>query len=122
MQIAIIGAGNVGTACGGGWVSSGHAVTYGVRDAAAAKYAGLSVAPVSEAVRAAEAILLATPWDATEAALKAAGDLSGKLLLDATKPIVEVGDLHGDVAHRLQAVPLSAGYPAAAIPREKDTS
>jgi predicted dinucleotide-binding enzyme len=87
MKIAVIGAGNVGKALGTAWARRGHDVTYGVRQPRDAKYQGLKTAPVAEAARAAEAILLATPWDAAEAALKSAGDLGGKLLLDATNPL-----------------------------------
>jgi len=87
MKIAVIGAGNVGKALGKAWARPGHDVTYGVRQPADTKYAGLKTAGVAEAARAAEAILLATPWDATEAALKSAGDLTGKLILDATNPL-----------------------------------
>ena len=32
MNIVIVGAGNVGRALGGGWVRSGHKVTFAVRD------------------------------------------------------------------------------------------
>jgi len=87
MKIAVIGAGNVGKALGKAWARRGHAVTYGVRNPGDAKYDGLTTASVADAARAAEAILLATPWGATEAALSAAGDLAGKLLLDATNPL-----------------------------------
>lgn len=87
MQIAIIGAGNVGKALGVHWAKQGHAVTYGVRNPGDAKYAGMKTASVAEAARGADAILLATPWNATEAALRSAGDLAGKLILDATNPL-----------------------------------
>ncbi|HWE71623.1 MAG TPA: NAD(P)-binding domain-containing protein [Stellaceae bacterium] len=87
MKIAIIGAGHVGQALGKTWEKHGHTVTYGVRDPSDAKYAGLTTAAVAAAARAADAILLATPWSATEAALAAAGDLTGKLILDATNPL-----------------------------------
>lgn len=87
MKIAVIGAGNVGKALGKVWARRGHDVLYGVRQPGDAKYQGLKTAGVAEAAQAAEAILLATPWDATEAALKAAGDLGAKLLLDATNPL-----------------------------------
>lgn len=87
MQIAIIGAGHVGQALGKSWAKHGHDVTYGVRNPADAKYAGLKTGGLADAARAAEAILLATPWSATEAALASAGDLSGKLILDATNPL-----------------------------------
>jgi len=87
MKIAVIGAGNVGKALGTAWARRGHDVTYGVRQPGDAKYQGLKIAGVAEAAHAAEAVLLATPWDATEAALQSAGDLTGKLLLDATNPL-----------------------------------
>jgi predicted dinucleotide-binding enzyme len=87
MKIAVIGAGNVGQAVGRKWAQRGHHVTFGVRDSADPKYASLKTASLADAARGAEAILLATPWGATEAALQAAGDLSGKLLLDATNPL-----------------------------------
>jgi hypothetical protein len=87
MKIAIIGAGHVGQALGKAWEKRGHSVTYGVRTPKDAKYDGLKTAGVAYAARAAEAILLATPWSATEAALTSAGDLSAKLILDATNPL-----------------------------------
>ena len=87
MKIAIVGAGNVGKALGKAWEKRGHSVIYGVRNPSDAKYGGLNTATVAEAARAPDAILLATPWDATEAALTSAGDLAGKLILDATNPL-----------------------------------
>lgn len=41
-----------------------------------------------ETTKAGEVILLATPWDATQDALTSAGDLSGKILIDATNPLL----------------------------------
>lgn len=92
MQIAIIGAGNVGRALGQGFTRSGHAVVYGVRDPKAPKYAeppvpGSRVMTVAEAGAAGEVVILATPWAGAESAAKALGDLGGKPLLDATNPI-----------------------------------
>lgn len=87
MRIAVIGAGNVGKTVGKAWAAKGHAVAYGVRNAGDPKYAGLAATSVAEAARDAEAVLLSTPWPATEAALQAAGDLTGKLVLDSTNPL-----------------------------------
>jgi 8-hydroxy-5-deazaflavin:NADPH oxidoreductase len=92
MKIAIIGAGHVGGALGGGFARAGHEVTYGVRDPADPKHAGVAgertrLAPIRDAVAAADAVVLATPWNAVRGALEAAGDLAGKPLLDATNPI-----------------------------------
>jgi hypothetical protein len=88
MKIAILGAGRVGTTLGHRFSEAGHAVTYAVRDPAAAKYASLvAKAPVSEACATADLVVLATPWAAAEAALRSAGNLTGKVLIDATNPI-----------------------------------
>jgi len=87
MQIAIIGAGNVGKALGGGWAGAGHNVRYGLRNPGDAKYRGLAAATVAEAAREAECVVIATPWSATEAAIRSAGALAGKLVLDATNPL-----------------------------------
>jgi len=97
MNIAIIGAGNVGGALGRSWAKAGHTIVYGVRDpqaektrALVAETAGGSTAvSVEAAARAADVVALATPWPATEAALRSAGDgaLRGKILIDATNPL-----------------------------------
>ncbi len=50
-------------------------------------------ASVAEAVGASEIILLATPWPATRDAIQGAGELSGKILIDATNPLLP--DLSG---------------------------
>ncbi len=92
MQIAVIGMGNVGSALGRRWAAAGHQVTFCVRDPAnvekraeAAK-AKAAIGPMIAAASA-EAILLAIPWRAVPEALQAAGDLSGKVLLDCTNPV-----------------------------------
>jgi predicted dinucleotide-binding enzyme len=91
MRIAIIGAGNVGAAVGRNWARHGHAVSFGLRDPASPKYAALgdvgALMLPAEAVAAAEAVLIATPWQQTEAALAGLGSLAGKLVLDATNPL-----------------------------------
>jgi predicted dinucleotide-binding enzyme len=33
-------------------------------------------------------VLVSTPWDAAQEALQSAGDLSGKILIDATNPLL----------------------------------
>ena len=40
-----------------------------------------------QAAENAEAVVLATPWPATEAAVKGLGDLHGKVLIDCTNPL-----------------------------------
>lgn len=95
MKIAIIGAGNVGGTLGTAWAAKGHDVVFGVRDPREAKVQELlratggkaRAASVREAAAAAELVLLATPWGAAQDALRAAGDLKGKILVDATNPL-----------------------------------
>jgi predicted dinucleotide-binding enzyme len=92
MNITICGSGNVGRALAGGWKQAGHSVTFAARDASGAKTAelkkdGYTVAPQAEAAKSADVIVLATPWDATAATIKALGSLAGKILVDATNPL-----------------------------------
>ena len=80
MKIGIIGAGNVGGTLGKAWAKKGHAVCYGVRDIHDPKVADLLQAggpntragSTAEAASFGEVVLLATPWHATEAAVKSA--------------------------------------------------
>ena len=91
MHIAILGAGNVGGALGKGWALKGHAIAYGVPDPSDAKHRAVAEAAgkarVGEAVRGADAVVLAVPFDAVDQALAAAGDLSGRLVIDVTNPL-----------------------------------
>lgn len=92
MQIAIIGAGNVGKALGLAWIKRGHAVTYGVRDPNAARHAdllaaGATVTSGANAARDAAAVVLTTPWPTTLDAVRSLGDLTGKIVIDCTNPV-----------------------------------
>jgi 8-hydroxy-5-deazaflavin:NADPH oxidoreductase len=101
MKIGIIGSGNVGGALGGRWSKLGHEVVFGTRNPGgpdmqqlAAKASGkTSAASLSDAARDCEVLLLATPWPATEQIIAGLGDLSGKILIDATNPLLP--DLSG---------------------------
>lgn len=48
---------------------------------------GASLLPVPRALQEADAIVLAVPFDAVGDALTAAGDLSGRRLIDVTNPL-----------------------------------
>lgn len=95
MKIAVIGAGSVGGTLGAGWASRGHEIFFGVRDTADPKLDELlarvrgkvHVARVNDAATAAEVVALAVPWPAAQDALRSAGDLGGKILLDCTNPL-----------------------------------
>lgn len=94
MKIGIIGAGNVGGTLGVRWAQAGHQVIFASRSADSDSMKELVVkagpsargATVLEAAKS-DVLLLATPWNATQQALVSAGDLSGKVLLDATNPL-----------------------------------
>ena len=95
MKIAIIGAGNVGGTLGRAWAKKGHDIFFGVRHPQDDKTRQLvqSIGPKAQAGTVAEAaafgqvVVLATPWQATEAAVRAAGDLRGKTVIDCTNPL-----------------------------------
>jgi predicted dinucleotide-binding enzyme len=116
MTIAIVGAGNVGSTLGAAWVARGHDVVFGVREPGAARVKALvqqageraRAAGVRDAVAAAEVALLATPWDATEAAVRSAGDWRSKVLIDATNPLT--ADLSLAIGHTTSAGKQVAGW------------
>ena len=95
MNIAIIGAGNVGGALGGSWAKAGHRVVFGVREPDSDRTKklladtghGATAQAVAAAAKGADVVVLATPWDAVEDALTALGDLGGKVLIDCTNPL-----------------------------------
>ena len=96
MKIAIIGAGNVGSALASGWREQGHEVTFALREgsASAEKVAtnGFTVTPVAKA-GAADVIVLAVPFNAVQNAISDAGKLDGKIVVDATNPLTKALDL-----------------------------
>jgi predicted dinucleotide-binding enzyme len=101
MRIGIIGAGSVGGTLGRRWGECGHEVFFGVRDAADPKVRELigkssrsaRAGSVAEMAGFGTVVVLATPWSAAESALRSAGDLSGRTLLDCTNPLT--ADLSG---------------------------
>jgi hypothetical protein len=89
MNIAILGAGNVGATLGKRFAEQGHAVSFGVPNPQKYADSGLpgTVSAVAEAAQTAEIILLAVPYNAVEQAVKDCGELQGKILIDATNPL-----------------------------------
>ncbi len=113
MKIAIIGAGNVGGTLGAAWAQkAGHEIFFGVRDATAEKTQALlrkiggkarAVAP-ADAAASGDFIVLTTPWPATEAAIRSLGNINGKILLDATNPLVRGADgISLEIGHSISA-------------------
>lgn len=101
MRIAIIGAGNVGSALAAGWSARDHEIVFGARDPDDPKVSelisrlagGASAASIAAATDGAEVVVLAVPWAAVETVLQAAGELAGKILIDCTNPLT--ADLAG---------------------------
>ena len=91
MDIAVIGAGSVGTALATAWAARGRRVVAGVRKPEDDKHAplrerGVDIASVADAAASAPVVVLATPWPET-LALVAALDLAGKTVIDTTNPV-----------------------------------
>jgi predicted dinucleotide-binding enzyme len=101
MRIGVIGAGNVGGTLGRAWVQNGHDVMFGVPNPTAPRMLELlraigskaGAGSVAEAAAHGEVVVFATPWAATQDAVRQAGDLTGKVVLDCTDPLKE--DLSG---------------------------
>jgi predicted dinucleotide-binding enzyme len=117
IKIGIIGAGNVGGTLGKALAAKGHQICYGVRDPqddktrelVKATGAGAKAGSVAEAAAFGEAVLLATPWQATRDAVTSAGDLAGKIVVDCTNPVKP--DLSGlEVGHTASAAEQVAGW------------
>lgn len=93
MNTAVVGAGQVGRALGGGLAAVGHAVVWGVPDPSSPKHADIPTArrrSVADAVADADIVLLCVPWAAVEDAVAAAGDLTGRIVIDCTNPLAFV--------------------------------
>jgi predicted dinucleotide-binding enzyme len=110
VKIAIIGAGTVGSTLGRAWVAKGHDIVFGVRHPSDEKIKTLVQATggkaramsVRDAAAGAEVVVLATPWAGVRDAILAAGNLSGKVLVDATNPLK--ADLSGlELGHTTSA-------------------
>ncbi|MGH8240317.1 MAG: NADPH-dependent F420 reductase [Steroidobacteraceae bacterium] len=97
--IAIIGTGLVGGALGKRWAALGHPIIYGSRDSersavrelvAQSGKAAIALRP-AEAVARADIVLFAVPWEAARESARSLGDVSGKVVIDVTNPLVSKG-------------------------------
>jgi len=101
MKIAIIGTGTVGSALARGLQKSTHEVILGARDVTdsatqqLAADVGAELALPREAATSAELVILALPWNVAEGAVKALGDLTGKIVIDCMNPLGMVGGALG---------------------------
>ncbi len=97
--VAVIGTGNVGMALGTEFGGIGHTVIYGSRApdsektrALVAKTENAAAALPADAAAEADVVILAVPGMVTETVVKGLGDLSGKIIIDATNPLIFQGN------------------------------
>ncbi|MBY8962877.1 NAD(P)-binding domain-containing protein [Flavobacterium sp. D11R37] len=97
MNIAVIGTGNVGGALAQKWAGKGHTICLGVRDMGGFKgnaivaHENIKALSIDEAVQKSDIILLAVPAANTIEAVKALGDTTGKIIIDAMNIIMNKG-------------------------------
>ncbi len=118
MNIAILGAGNIGRTMGIKWAKTGHRVVFGTRDANSAKAQALraslpnaEIETVPHALKDAEVVLISLPFAAVAETVKTnANALAGKIIMDATNsfgaPVVN------NLKTILDAVPTARVYRA----------
>jgi 8-hydroxy-5-deazaflavin:NADPH oxidoreductase len=107
MNLAIIGAGNIGGTLGRLWVRAGHRVTFGVREPARLQALLAELGPAAQAgtprdaARAGTVLVFAGPYGAWPEFSRAHLDaLKGKLVVDAANPYAaRDGAVVGAVAH-----------------------
>jgi predicted dinucleotide-binding enzyme len=92
MKITVIGAGNMGSAFIKQLSRAGHQVSVTARSAdkaakLATEYPGVRAVALSGAATDADAVVLATGYADAVAALRAVGDLTGKVVIDITNPL-----------------------------------
>ena len=93
MSIAILGAGAMARGLAALFAKAGYKVVVGARDVAKAQALAASVghgasgASIAAAAKPADFVVLAVPFAAAAETLAAAGDLSGKAIIDITNPL-----------------------------------
>jgi 8-hydroxy-5-deazaflavin:NADPH oxidoreductase len=121
-RITILGAGNVGGNLGINLSRHGFPVRFGVREGSniqevLARCEGKAEATsVSAATQWADVIFLAVPANAAVDALKAAGDVSGKVVVDCTNPLRwEDGPVHAPPPEGSVTAALAKAFPQARV-------
>ena len=128
MRIGVIGIGMVGGTLGRRWAREGHEVMFGVREPSSEKVGQLladagekaRAGTVAEAAAFGDVVVLATPWRGTQDALRSAGDLSGKVLLDCTNPLK--ADMSGLEAEPSAAEQVASWAPGAKVAKVFNTT
>ena len=90
MQVTIIGSGNMGSALARQLARGGHQVRVAARNvgkATALNGNGVTVVPIAEAAKDADAIIVATYYNDAAAALASVGSVAGKVVIHITNPL-----------------------------------
>ncbi len=91
MKVLVIGAGNMGSGFVKRFAAADHQVAVTSRSSekaqALAKEAGAQAVTSAEGAKGRDIIVLATPYDQAVDALKSLGDLTNKIIVDATNPL-----------------------------------
>lgn len=105
MNIAIIGAGNIGGTLAEGFAKKGHRIFFGVRnpdsfkaDVLLATYPSITAHSIAEAAQAADLLIVSTPAKAVVEVTQQIGSASGKYLVDATNGPIGTPDYPNAVA------------------------
>lgn len=108
MKITIIGSGNVGGALAQQWIKAGHTVLIGAKYPLSQKNIELAAkigedrfGVISSVVKKSNIILIATPPTAVFDIIDQLGDVSGKIIIDATNSIMQSPEPYKTVYHCL---------------------
>ena len=84
MRIAVIGTGHIGGTLGGKWRAAGYDVVYGARQGTGEGPGGAPLAPIGDAVKDADVVVLAIPGGAVAGTVgEYSAALDGKTVIDA---------------------------------------
>ncbi|MBG9377948.1 NAD(P)-binding domain-containing protein [Panacibacter sp. DH6] len=108
MKIAVIGSGNVGGALAQQWIKAGHTVLIGANFPLSGKSIELATkigedrfAVIENAVKQCDVILIATPATAIFDIIQQMGDVSGKVIIDASNAVMKGPEPYPTVYHCL---------------------
>jgi 8-hydroxy-5-deazaflavin:NADPH oxidoreductase len=107
MKIAIIGTGNIGAALATKWTNKGHIINLGVKDENnfkgidLMKKENIKVYSIKEAVSISDVVLIATPPTAIFEIAEQLGDVTGKIIIDATNNVAQKINPYPTVFHFL---------------------
>jgi predicted dinucleotide-binding enzyme len=97
MKIGILGTGDLATTLGSAWAAAGHSIVITGRNDAHARAAARAIGPAAtdtdpaEFAAAADAVVVAVPWNGLVSALRlvgaTVGSLAGTTVIDCTNPV-----------------------------------